>query len=82
MKKSAIISAMFTMMLVLTSFNSPLEVGGTGGGGKNPNHGTQTLGGGKNPTTGTLSVGVINPTDGILSVGGTGGGGKNPKGTI
>jgi len=79
MKKSAIISAMFTMMLVLTSFSTPLEIGG---GGKNPTDGTLTVGGGgKNPTTGTLSIGGggKNPTDGTLTIGG---GGKNPKGTL
>ena len=30
MKKSAIISALFTMMLVLTSFSTPSEIGGRG----------------------------------------------------
>ena len=30
MKKSAIISALFTMMLVLTSFSTPNEIGGKG----------------------------------------------------
>ncbi|WP_353087799.1 hypothetical protein [Flavobacterium sp.] len=73
MKKSAIISVMFTMMMVLTSFSTPSGIGGTRG----------TGGGGKNPTDGTLSVGGENNTTiGTLSVGGTGGGGKNPKGTI
>ena len=32
MKKSAIISALFTMMLVLTSFSTPNETGGRGTG--------------------------------------------------
>jgi hypothetical protein len=37
MKKSAIISALFTMMLVLTSFSTPTEIGG----GKNSNGGLE-----------------------------------------
>lgn len=45
MKKSAIISAMFTMMLVLTSFSTPTEIGG----GKNSKGGLEfEIGGGKN----------------------------------
>ncbi|MFN7776060.1 hypothetical protein [Flavobacterium sp.] len=76
MKKSAIISALFMMMLVLTSFSTPSKIGG----GKNPTHGTHILGGGKNPTTGTLSIGGgRNPNHGTQTLGG----GKNPnQGTI
>ena len=71
MRKSAIISALFTMMLILTSFSTPSEIGG----GKNPTTGTLAIGGGKNPTTGTFSIGGgKNPTTGTLSIGG----GKNP----
>ena len=48
MKKSAIISALFTMMLVLTSFSSPSDIGG-GSGGKGTGMGGNTqfeIGGG------------------------------------
>ena len=53
MKKSAIISALFTMMLVLTSFNSPSEIGGRGTVGT----GSYEIGGRGTVGTGSYNIG-------------------------
>ena len=53
MKKSAIISALFTMMLVLTSFSTPNEIGGRGQVGT----GSYEIGGRGQVGTGSVTIG-------------------------
>ena len=67
MKKAFTIIGLFTLMLVVTSFTTPNEIGGSGG---------------KSTTPGILSIGGSggkSTTPGILSIGGSGGRSTNPS---